>query len=179
MLGGTWRTVGSRVTGDCSSAKRCLQSTFLTSDNSPHIHRHQPSSQRRTVVPKALDSAKESDQGLQSDMGDERALNGEEEFNTVKGRSKSAAARACSQAVDGLDKLLCADQQQSQPPHRRKALRALDFAGMIASSPDKVICARYHLCCDADMHAEKFGVLSPCIPETKRGSCLQAVPTCY
>lgn len=76
---------------------------------------------------------------MQSEMEAERALNGEGEVDTVKGRSKSAAARACSQAVDGLDKLLGTDQQQSQPLHRSKALRALDFAGVVP--PWLIICA--------------------------------------
>ena len=86
------------------------------------------------MVPKAVDSAKESDQGMQSDMGAEKAVDDGEETDTVTGRSKSAAATACSQAVDGLDKLLNADEQQRQPQHRRKALHALDVAGAAFSS---------------------------------------------
>ena len=74
---------------------------------------------------------------MQSDMAAERPLNGEGEAERVKERTQSAAARACSQAVDGLDKLLSTEEQKSQPlRHRSKALRALDFAGM-PSSPCK------------------------------------------
>ena len=144
MLGVTWRT-SSKTAVSCSSAKRCLQNTFLPSKQRPRRYRPDRTAQRRTLVPIALDSAKGSDQGMQSDTGAEKAPDNEGEAETVTGRRKSAAARACGQAVDGLDKLLGENEQQSQPQHRRKALRALDFAGMASSSLALIICASWTL----------------------------------
>ena len=69
---------------------------------------------------------------MTSDTGAEQILDGEGAADTVESRSKSVAATACSQALDGLDKLLSTDEQQSQPlRHRSKALRALDIAGKV------------------------------------------------
>ena len=153
MLGVTWRTF-SKTTVNCSSAKRCLQNTFLPSKQHPRRYRPDRTAQRRTLVPKALDSAKGSDQGM-SDTGAEKAPDNEGEAETVTGRRKSAAARACGQAVDGLDKLLGENEQQSQPQHRRKALRALEFAGMASSTLDLITCA---LWTSAIAHVSMFSV---------------------
>ncbi len=53
------------------------------------------------------------------------------ENDMLRESQKSLAARACSQALDSLDKLSSNEQLFSQPlRHRSKALRALDLAGV-------------------------------------------------
>lgn len=137
MLCATWRTLGSTSIVHCASPRHRLETSFLSKKRSSHTDRSRRLLQRRSFDPKALDSARDSDQDMQSDMAAERSLNGEEETERAEQRTQSAAARACSQAVDGLDKLLSTDAQKSQPlRHRSKALRALDFAGTPCSYSD-------------------------------------------
>ncbi len=82
---------------------------------------------------KAEESARQLGQEMQSSMENDQNLKGEgaQPKNEENG-TESAAAKACSQAVYGLDKLLSNDEEQPQPlRHRSKALRALDFAGTV------------------------------------------------
>ena len=92
-----------------------------------------PERQRKGVVVRAPESdAKPLEQKLQADTEDSQNGNRHQlsEPESVSRDNKSSVARACSQAVDGLDKLLSSDEPQSQPlRHRSKALRALDSAG--------------------------------------------------
>ena len=93
--------------------------------------------------------AKQLKQELQADMEDSQ--NGDNyrlsEPESVRMDSKSSVARACSQAVDGLDKLLSSDEPQPQPQplrHRSKALRALDSAGRHAAEKlpaEQLVCS--------------------------------------
>ena len=80
--------------------------------------------------------AKQLEQESLADMEDSQNGNRSRlsEPESVTMDSKNSVARACSQAVDGLDKLLSSDEPQSQPlRHRSKALRALDSAGRHAA----------------------------------------------
>ena len=111
-----------------------------------------PERQRKGVVIRASESdAKQLEQKLQADMED--AQNGNRsplsEPESVNIDNKSSVARACSQAVDGLDKLLSSDEPQSQPlRHRSKALRALDLAGrhVMVKLPAKELACSSHSC---------------------------------
>ena len=92
-----------------------------------------PDRQRKGVVIRASEhDAKQLEQELQAEMEDNQNGNRSplSESESLNRDNKSSVARACSQAVDGLDKLLSSDEPQSQPlRHRSKALRALDSAG--------------------------------------------------
>ena len=92
-----------------------------------------PERQRKGVVIRASESdTKQLEQKLQAEMEDNQNGNRSplSEPESVSIDNNSSVARACSQAVDGLDKLLSSDEPQSQPlRHRSKALRALDSAG--------------------------------------------------
>ena len=99
-----------------------------------------PERQRKTrdaIVRASESDAKGLEQNLQADMEDNQNGNRNNplsEPESVRIDSKSSVARACSQAVDGLDKLLSSDEPPSQPlRHRSKALRALDSAGRHAT----------------------------------------------
>ena len=84
------------------------------------------------IVRASESDAKQLEQDLQADMEDNKYgnRNGLSEPESVGIDSKSSVARACSQAVDGLDKLLSSDELQPQPlRHRSKALQVLDSAG--------------------------------------------------
>ena len=129
MLGGTWHT-NSRLACPSTSSRSYFRNIRqpLKSEAFKYRRLHKP---RRAILrPKAADSAEQSDEGMQSDVGDQ-LLDDKEDTDMLKDRSRSVAATACSQALDGLGKLLSTDEQQSQPlRHRSKALRALSFAGM-------------------------------------------------
>ena len=92
--------------------------------------------QRKGKLTAALGSeetTKERQQEAQIGTGSEQKVDSASvaESDMLKESQKSLAAMACSQAVDGLDKLLSIEQPLPQPlRHRSKALRALDFAGV-------------------------------------------------
>ena len=172
MLCGTWRTAGSRATPHCASARHRLHFSFPGQKRLSHTHRQRHPLQRHTFDPEAVDSALDSGQDMQSDMAAERSLNGEGDNERVKGRTQSAAARACSQAVDGLDKLLSTDERKSQPlRHRSKALRALDLAGMPCAPSDVS-----HVCLGVCLTVFTQCSSGCCLRQWQ--PCLQAVPTC-
>ena len=120
--------------------------TLSISRGSTQLQSHRPSfkhsifrsrqRQRKGKLTAALGSeetTKERQQEAQFGMGSEQKVNSASVAGTdmLKESQKSLAARACSQAVDGLDKLLSNEQPLSQPlRHRSKALRALDLAGV-------------------------------------------------
>lgn len=106
---------------------------------------------RNGVVIRASESDAKLDQRLQADVEDTHNGNGSPilEPESVSIDNKSSVARACSQAVDGLDKLLSSDEPQSQPlRHRSKALRALDLAGrlVMVKLPAKELAGSNHSC---------------------------------
>ena len=120
--------------------------TLSISRGSTQLQSHSPSfkhsifrsrqRQRKGKLTAALGSeetTKKRQQEAQFGMGSEQKVSSASvaENDMLKESQKSLAARACSQAVDGLDKLFSNEQPLSQPlRHRSKALRALDFAGV-------------------------------------------------
>ena len=130
MLGGTWHT-NSRLACPSISSRPYFRNVRQPSESKQFKYRRIHKSRRAILRPKAADSAEQSDEAMQSDTGADQILDDEGDTDMLKDRSRSVAATACSQALDGLDKLLSTDEQQSQPlRHRSKALRALSFAGM-------------------------------------------------
>ena len=129
--------LGARVTG--FAPKRNIH--WQHQDNSVKFVNSMSTPERQqrkwsVIIRTSESEAKQLEQEPEADMEDSQNGNRNRlsEPESVVTDSKSSVARACSQAVDGLDKLLSSDKPQSQPlRHRSKALRALDSAGRHAA----------------------------------------------